>query len=133
MGDDGWKQFWEEVTEQPSSAVIVERMVRQWSRPVGVINEIMRKVDQAVEASTPDEPVYATCAMVYYDWEPTGSRDAFITLAMIDDVRLITEEDRTAINSEIPRDNRNPPDYALRGFFWLVRKRIDEITADQKS
>jgi hypothetical protein len=40
-------------------------MVRLDQRPIGVINEIMRKVDQAVEASTPDESVYATCAMDY--------------------------------------------------------------------
>jgi hypothetical protein len=29
------------------------------------------KVDKAVEASSPDEPVFATCVKVYNDWEST--------------------------------------------------------------
>ena len=82
-------RFWEEMGKQPPSAVIVDRAVRLHERgfdkldetlseadeafEASVVREIMSKVDQAVEASSPEEPVFATCAKVYNDWEVTRS------------------------------------------------------------
>jgi hypothetical protein len=43
VDEDGRKEFAEEVTDQPSAAVIVARTVRLDQRPIGVIGEIMRK------------------------------------------------------------------------------------------
>jgi len=139
MDEDVRKEFWEDVTDQPSAAVIVERMVLRdsdvsgWidSDPTDLINEIMRKVDQAGEASTADVPVYATCTLVFDDWKSTATRDALHMLTQIDDLRLYVE-DHTAIYSETPWENwANPPAYSFRGFYWLVRKRIDEIEAER--
>jgi hypothetical protein len=56
-------RFWEEIGNQPTSAVIVDRAVRLWMRDTdvnetlseaeaSVVREIMSKVDQAVEASS---------------------------------------------------------------------------------
>jgi hypothetical protein len=89
-------RFWEEMGKQPPSAVIVDRAVRLHGRgfdkldealseadeafEASVVREIMSKVDQAVEASSPDEPLFATCDKVYNDWQATMSRDTEITL-----------------------------------------------------
>src|SRR4029450_6986450 len=117
MDEDVRKEFWEDVTDQPSAAVIVERMVLRdsdvsgWidSDPTDLINEIMRKAEQAGEASTADVPVYATCTLVFDDWKSTATRDALHMLAQIDDLRLYVE-DHSAIYSETPWENRaNPP------------------------
>jgi hypothetical protein len=141
-------RFWEEIGNQPTSAVIVDRAVRLWARhpdklnetlsetdqafEASVVREIMSKVDQAVEATSPDEPVFATCAKVYKEWEATRSKDARITLAAyVDDLWLILRSRLPDYSVEIPRDK---PDYEYRGirpFFYLVRKRIDEIAADE--
>jgi hypothetical protein len=113
VGQDGWEQW----ANEPSPAVIVEAMVRHWKRPIGVFHEIMDKVDQAVETSTPDEPVYATCVRVYEDWKTTRSHDAFVVLGMLQDVSLYAEH---RYGDEIPRDRGLSMSRPIRSFFWLV-------------
>jgi hypothetical protein len=143
-------RFWEEIGNQPTSAVIVDRAVRlcmpvtdlnetvreaDQAVQASVVREIMSKVDQAVEASSYDEPVFATCAKIYKEWQATISKSARITLAGIYVDDLWFELQRSGrlpdYSDEVPRDK---PDYEYRGirpFFFLVRKRIDEIAAGE--
>jgi hypothetical protein len=84
MVEDGW----EKLANDPSATAIVEKMARHYRRDSAVVEEIMDKVDQVIEASTPDEPLYVTCVRVYEEWRATKSKDAFQTLILIDDLRL---------------------------------------------
>jgi hypothetical protein len=142
-------RFWEEMGKQPPSAVIVDRAVRLHGRgrkldetlseadnafEASVVREIMSKVDQAVVASTPDEPVFATCDKVYNDWQTTMSRDAEITLGYwVGELWLILQNRLPDYTAEVPPDKWEAEYRGLRPFFWLVRKRIDEIAADGNS
>lgn len=120
-------RFWEEIGNHPTSAVIVDRAVRQWMRATdlnetmleadqavqaSVVREIMRKVDQAVEASLSDEPVFVTCTKVFKEWEATRSKDAQITLAgiYVDDLWFVLQRSGQLpdYSAEVPRDK---PDY----------------------
>jgi hypothetical protein len=99
-----------------------------------VVREIMSKVEEAVDATSPNEPVFATSAKVYNDWEATGSRDVADTLHYVDELWLILRRSGLPDHfAEVPRDKWEPEYRGLRPFFYLVRKRIDEIAADEST
>ena len=64
-----------------------------------VVREIMSKVDQAVEASSSDEPVFATCAKTCKEWQATISKNARITLAgtYVDDLWFVLQRPATGL------------------------------------
>lgn len=119
MAEDGW----ERLANDPSATVIVERMGHHLRLDSGVVNDIIGKVDEAIAAGRPDEPLYVRCDRIYNDWRPRP-RGASMLLARIDDLRLYSN---IRYHFGMPRE-MHPGYPPVRGLYWLVRKRLVETT-----
>lgn len=112
------------MANEPAAALVVEGVLRTLGDPdrlAGVLEEILAEIDRVVAARKPDERLYVTCTTVYEEWRPSG--DAFTALGK---TRELSMYGKDRYVSEIPTETGRTMTPPFLGFYWLVRKRIDE-------